>query len=75
VQFDVNHTQEGIGHGHKPVGQDGRTQGREVEERQDRRGRGIRTSSSLSHESRAERGGVCGMGTSSALSASEASEA
>jgi hypothetical protein len=51
----------------------GKPRGREVEEGQESTGRGIRTP--LSHETRAERDGLPGMGTSSSLSASEAAAA
>jgi hypothetical protein len=53
----------------------GKTRGREVEEGQESTERGIRSPSSLSHETRAERDGLPGMGTSSSLSASEAAAA
>jgi hypothetical protein len=52
----------------------GRTKEREVEERLESRGCGIRTSSP-SHETRAEQCGMREMGTSSSLSASEAAAA
>jgi hypothetical protein len=52
-QIDINSTQEFIGHGHEPTEQVEGVQGREVEERQECIGRGIKTSSSLSHKTRA----------------------
>jgi BRCT domain type II-containing protein len=54
-QIDTNHTQEGIRHGRKPARQEGR---------------GIRNLQSQT-KTRAERGGICRIATSSSLSASE----
>jgi hypothetical protein len=56
--IDINHAKEGISH--KPAGQ-GRTKGWEVEDGQNI-GRGIRTLSSLSFKTRAERVGIRRMG-------------
>jgi hypothetical protein len=63
-QIGIKHTREGIGRGR-----------REEEEGRESIGRGIRISSSLSRETRAERGGIPGMGPSSSMSASEVAAA
>jgi hypothetical protein len=56
-EMDSDHSQEGIGHDHNSAGQ---TVGRGVEEGQESIGRGMGTSS-LSHETGPDRGGMCRM--------------
>jgi hypothetical protein len=83
-QIDGALSQEGFNRGHKPARQgkqigikhtrEGIGRGRQEEE-EGRESIGIRTLSSLSRETRAERGGILGMGPSSAMSASEAAAA